>query len=139
MSSITTLVRASGVLAATAAMFALGPITTASADDPALIGTWTGHRERIASDEGYRNGDATLLISEQTGRTFRGVMTWTTPAGTQADGLAGAFTPDGNLIAGSDAEGVYSFSLVDPVTLDYCYSEHGDGYRTTCARLIKQT
>ncbi len=28
--------------------------------------------------------------------------------------------------------------LVDPVTLDYCYAGHGQGYRTTCARLQKE-
>jgi hypothetical protein len=137
MSSITTLGRI-GTVGAVCAMLALGPMAPASADDPALLGTWTGHRERIASDEGYRNGDATLMITDQTGRTFKGLMTWTTPDGVQEDGLVGAFTPDGNLIAGSDAEGTYTFSLVDPVTLDYCYSEHGAGYRTTCARLVKQ-
>lgn len=134
----TTFLLATSIGAAAAALVAIGPIATASADDPALIGTWTGHRERIASTEGYRNGDATLVVTEQTGRTFKGVMSWTTPDGTKGDGLVGAFTPDGNLIAGSDEEGTYSFSLVDPVTLDYCYSEHGVGYRTTCARLIKQ-
>jgi hypothetical protein len=138
MPSITTFVRATIIGAAALTLLALGPIATASADDPALLGTWTGHRERIASTEGYRDGDATLTISDQTGRTFRGVMTWTTPAGVQADPLVGAFTPDGNVIAGSDAEGVYSLRLIDPVTLDYCYSEHGDGFRTTCARLVKQ-
>jgi hypothetical protein len=52
--------------------------------------------------------------------------------------LVGPFTPDGTLVAGSDAEGTYSFQLVDPVTLDYCYAEHGQGYRTTCARLQKE-
>jgi hypothetical protein len=42
------------------------------------------------------------------------------------------------LVAGSDAEGTYSFKLVDSATLDYCYAEHGQGYRTTCARLQKE-
>jgi hypothetical protein len=133
-----TIARGTTIGAATFAMLALGPIATASADYPAMLGTWTGHRERLASTEGYRNGDATLVVTEQTGRTFKGARQWTTPGGTQEDGLVGAFTPDGNLIAGSDAEGTYTFSLVDPVTLDYCYSEHGSGYRTTCARLVKQ-
>jgi hypothetical protein len=138
MSKTTTLVRTCSIGAAAFALVAVGPIATASADDPALLGTWTGHRERISSSEGYRNGDATLMVTDQTGRTFTGLMTWTTPDGVQEDPLVGAFTQDGNLIAGSDNEGTYTFSLVDPVTLDYCYSEHGAGYRTTCARLIKQ-
>jgi hypothetical protein len=73
-----------------------GTAASSEPDNPNLIGTWTGHRERIASTEGYRNGDATLTVTDQTGWTF------------------------------------------DPVTLDYCYSEHGAGYRTTCARLQKE-
>lgn len=52
--------------------------------------------------------------------------------------LVGAFTPDGTIITGADDEGTYSFKLVDPATLGYCYSEHGDGFRTTCARLQRQ-
>jgi D-alanyl-D-alanine carboxypeptidase len=63
---------------------------------------------------------------------------WSTPEGPLQDDLVGAFTPDGTLVAGSDAEGTYSFKLVDPATLDYCYAEHGQGYRTTCARLQKE-
>jgi hypothetical protein len=30
------------------------------------------------------------------------------------------------------------FSLVNAMTLDYCYVQHQDGYRATCARLKKQ-
>ena len=120
------------------ALCAFSPIATAWADDPNLVGSWTGHRERIASTEGYRNGTATLVVTEQAGWTFRGYMQWSTPAGQLQDDLVGAFTPDGTLVAGSDAEGTYSFKLVDPATLDYCYAEHGQGYRTTCARLQKE-
>jgi hypothetical protein len=125
-------------LGAVTLLLAVLPMGTATAD-VSLLGTWTGHRERISSSDGYRNGTATLTVLEQTGSTFRGNLSWSTPEGEAQDDLVGAFTPDGRLIAGSDAEGTYSFSLVDPVTLDYCYSEHGPGFRTTCARLAKQT
>jgi hypothetical protein len=129
-----------GIALATAglAACALGPMPLAGAGTPNLLGSWSGHRERIASTEGYRNGDATLEISNQVGWTFQGSMSWTTPQGEKSDPLVGAFTPDGTLISGADAEGTYTFKLVDPVTLDYCYAEHGDGFRTTCARLTKQ-
>ena len=130
--------RAGVVAAAGAALCTLAPMPAAHADDPNLVGTWSGHRERIASTEGYRNGQATLVITAQTGWTFQGSMTWTTSQGDMHDELVGAFTPDGTLISGADDEGSYTFKLVDPVTLDYCYSEHGEGYRTTCARLRKE-
>jgi hypothetical protein len=119
-------------------MWALGPVATAAADQPNLLGTWSGHRERIASTEGYRNGTATLVVTEQTGWTFKGAMTWSTPQGDLSDPLVGAFTPDGTLISGADGEGTYTFALVDPTTLDYCYAEHGEGFRTTCAHLTRQ-
>lgn len=109
-----------------------------SSQDVSLVGTWTGHRERIASTEGYREGTATLTVTEQTGLTFKATMGWSTPQGDVREDLVGAFTPGGSLMAGGDAEGTYSFSLVNPATLDYCYVEHGEGYRTTCARLEQQ-
>jgi hypothetical protein len=144
LSDILNLSRASTVIKATAltavgvAVCAMVPTAVAVADTPNLVGSWSGHRERIASTEGYRNGDATLVITDQVGWTFKGSMTWTTPQGDMSDPLVGAFTPDGTLISGADGEGTYTFALVDAVTLDYCYAEHGDGFRTTCARLQKQ-
>ena len=103
-----------------------------------MKGTWTGHRERVSQTEGYRNGTATLVVAEEQGLTFKGTMHWSTSAGDKHDDLVGAFTPGGKLIAGADAEGTYVFNLIDPNTLDYCYSEHGEGFRTTCARLTRQ-
>ncbi|MBK5220533.1 MAG: hypothetical protein JJE35_12230 [Thermoleophilia bacterium] len=105
----------------------------------ALLGTWTGHRERIASTDGYRSGTSTLRVTQQKGLTFKGTMTWSTPDGPITEPLVGAYTPGGNLITGADEEGTYTFSLVNARTLDYCYAEAGDGYRTTCARLKKQS
>jgi hypothetical protein len=112
--------------------------TAASAQEFSIRGTWSGHRERISWTEGYRNGDATLTVDEQQGRTFKGKMRWTTPGGDVTEDLVGAFTPDGRLISGADAEGSYAFALIDPNTMDYCYSEHGQGFRTTCARLTRK-
>jgi hypothetical protein len=134
----TNLVRAGVIAAAAASVCALAPLPMANADNPDLVGTWIGHRERIASTEGYRNGEATLTVAEQTGWTFKGSLSRTTPEGDVSDPLVGAFTPDGTIISGADDEGRYTFTLVDPLTLDYCYAEHGAGYRTTCARLQKQ-
>jgi hypothetical protein len=110
----------------------------AFAQEFSMKGTWTGHRERIAETEGYRNGTATLIVTEEQGLTFKGEMHWSTSSGDQHDPLVGAFTPGGKLIAGADEEGTYVFTLVDANTLDYCYSETGKGFRTTCARLTRQ-
>jgi hypothetical protein len=109
-----------------------------SADEPSLVGTWTGQRDRIAKVEGRRGGLATLVITEQQGFTFKGHLKRSNPTGDEDEPLWGAFTPGARLMMGSDDEGTYIFSLVDPNTLDYCYSETGASPRTVCARLTRQ-
>jgi hypothetical protein len=103
-----------------------------------LVGTWTGERDRSAKVEGYRSGTATLVITEQKGRAFKGYLNRTNADGDVKEDLWGAFTPGARLIAGADDEGVYSFMLVDPNTLDYCYVESGKGPRAVCARLVRK-
>ena len=113
--------------------------TPALAADPDLVGTWVGERERIAANaDGYTKGPLTLSITKQEGRTFVGHLTRTYADKDDAeDALWGAFTPDGNLMVGADAEGTYAFSLVDADTLDYCYMEAGATVRAVCARLMR--
>jgi hypothetical protein len=103
-----------------------------------LVGTWGGERDRIAKVEGRRGGMATLVITEQQGRTFTGHLKRANPTGDEDEPLWGAFSPDARLIMGSDDEGTYIFTLIDPNTLDYCYSETGASARTVCARLTRQ-
>jgi hypothetical protein len=103
-----------------------------------LVGTWSGQRERMAKVEGYREGLATLVITEQKGRAFKGHLVRANKDGDVKEELWGAFTPGGRLIVGSDEEGYYWFTLVNNNTLDYCYAEAGAGARTTCARLTRQ-
>ncbi len=109
-----------------------------SADVPSLVGTWTGQRDRIAKVEGRRGGLATLVITEQQGSTFLGHLKRSNPTGDEDEPLWGAFTPDGQLMMGSDEEGFYIFRLIDENTLDYCYSESGPSARSVCARLARQ-
>ncbi len=107
-------------------------------DTVSLVGTWTGPRERIAKVEGWRDGTATLVITEQKGLTFTGHLSRTYETSDVKENLWGALTPGGNLIVGSDDEGIYSFDLVDPNTLDYCYVESAPSPRAVCARLKRQ-
>jgi hypothetical protein len=108
------------------------------ADMPSLVGTWTGQRDRIAKVDGRHGGLATLVITEQQGNTFMGRLKRANPTGDEEEPLWGAFAPDGQLMMGSDDEGTYIFRLVDPNTLDYCYSETGPSPRSVCARLVRQ-
>jgi hypothetical protein len=103
-----------------------------------LVGTWTGERDRSAKIEGYRSGLATLVITEQKGRAFKGYLSRTNKEGDEKEELWGAMTPAGRLIAGADDEGTYSFLLINRNTLDYCYVESGKGPRAVCARLVRK-
>jgi hypothetical protein len=109
-----------------------------SADEPSLLGTWTGQRDRIAKVEGRRGGLATLVITEQQGNTFIGRLKRSNPTGDEEEPLWGAFTPGAQLMMGADEEGTYIFRLIDPNTLDYCYTESGRSARAVCARLARQ-
>ncbi|MBZ6078100.1 hypothetical protein [Microvirga puerhi] len=119
------------------AVFLLG--SAAHAAEPfSLVGTWTGPRERLAKVEGRKEGTATLVVTEQNGRTFTGYLDRSNPEGNVKESLWGAFTPKGRLIVASDEEGIYSFDLVNRNTLDYCYVESGASARAVCARLKRQ-
>jgi hypothetical protein len=110
----------------------------AYAQQVSLVGTWAGQRERIAKVEGYRDGVATLVITEQKGRTFKGYLNRSNKDGDVKEDLWGAFSPDGRLMVGSDEEGIYSFMMINPNTLDYCYVEAGASARSVCARMVRQ-
>jgi hypothetical protein len=121
------------------ALAALVVASSARADEAfSLVGTWTGPRERLSKVDGWRAGNATLVVTEQKGRTFTGYLDRTNPSGDVKENLWGAFTPNGRLMMASDEEGFYSFDLIDNNTLDYCYSEAGSSPRTVCATLTRK-
>jgi hypothetical protein len=122
--------------AATALIVAATPLL--AAESVSLVGTWVGNRQRIAKEEGKRDGLATLVITEQQNGTFSGSLKRSNPTGDEEEPLWGAYTPGARLIMGSDEEGTYIFGLIDRNTLDYCYSETGSKARTVCARLVRQ-
>ena len=106
------------------------------ADDAVnLVGTWAGQRDRIAKQEGRRGGLATLVITDQQGRTFTGHLKRSNPTGDENESLWGAFTPGAKLMMDADDEGTYLFNQN---TLDYCYNEVGKTARVVCARLTRQ-
>jgi hypothetical protein len=109
----------------TAAILLMASSGAYAADEISLVGTWIGHRERAAKVEGWRDGTATLVVTEQRGLTFTGSLKRANADGDVEEKLWGAFTPAGRLMMGADKEGTYAFELVDANTLDYCYTEAG--------------
>jgi hypothetical protein len=126
------------LLATSALLASLAAGEAIAAEKVSLVGTWTGPRERIAKTEGLREGMATLVITEQKGRTFKGYLSRANKDGDVKEELWGAFTPGGRLMVGSDEEGIYSFALINTNTLDYCYVEAGNSARSVCARLSRK-
>jgi hypothetical protein len=124
------------IIAAVAVAMLVSPAV--AQQEVSLVGTWTGERDRSAMVEGYRSGPATLVVTEQKGRAFKGYLARTNAEGDEKEDLWGAFTPGARLIAGADEEGVYSFMLIDENTLDYCYVEAGKAPRAVCARLLRK-
>ncbi|MFD0009136.1 hypothetical protein ACFVJ4_43290 [Streptomyces sp. NPDC127178] len=109
--------------------------TSTGGDSPSLRGAWRGEREVINSATGFFRGAVTLKISEQRDRTFRGTVTYVTANGPMSKPVVGAFTPDVNVMSGSNDEGVYTFKLINHDILDYCYAEFGVPSATSCGRL----
>jgi hypothetical protein len=124
------------IIAAVAVAMLVSPAV--AQQEVSLVGTWTGERDRSAMVEGYRSGPATLVVTEQKGRAFKGYLARTNAEGDEKEDLWGAFTPGARLMAGADEEGVYSFLLIDENTLDYCYVEAGKAPRAVCARLVRK-
>lgn len=126
------------MLLASTALAVLLTTPLIAADQISFLGTWTGQRDRIGKVEGRRGGLATLVVTEQQGNTFVGRLKRSNASGDEEEPLWGAFTPDAKLMMGADDEGTYIFSLIDPNTMDYCYSETGKTPKAVCARLIRQ-
>ncbi|MEU9480526.1 hypothetical protein [Streptomyces sp. NPDC048191] len=128
-----------GVTAVTALLSA--PTAGAASADGGSIslrGTWRGEREVINSATGFFRGAVTLRISKQHDRTFKGVVSYVIANGsTVSKPVVGGFTPDGDVMSGSNDEGVYTFKLISRHTLDYCYAEFGVPSATSCGRLTR--
>ncbi len=82
--------------------------------DISLVGTWTGQRDRVPRSKDDAADLRPLVITEQQGNTFTGRLKRSNASGDVDEALWGAFTPGGKLMMGSDEEGTYIFSLINP-------------------------
>lgn len=107
-------------------------------DAVSLVGTWKGPRERIHSTQEYRADTTTVVITEQKGMTFRGEVRWTSPEGEQSEPFVGAFPTSGKIGVTAGADGTAIYELVNPTTINFCYTEVGSEFLTVCGHLTKQ-
>ena len=103
-----------------------------------LVGTWKGPRERVHVTQPTYSDTATIVITEQKGMTFRGEAKWTSPTGEHSEPFVGAFPISGKIGAGSSKDGQIVYELINPTTLNSCYTETGSEFLTSCSHLTKQ-
>lgn len=120
----------------------------ALAQQPAnMVGTWkgTGYAAHVGPSP-YRPADGagaklpdnglefTYVIKEQKGNRFAGEST----AGTVKETIIGAVQMDNRGGIMLDDDGQYAFVMVDPNTMDVCYSHHATANKlVACLRLTR--
>ena len=124
---------------------ALGLALPAAAQPPDLIGTWkgTGYAVRLGPSH-YRSTkdveaafpdkpvEFTYVIKGQHGHRFTGESTSRKGKKT----FIGAVQPGNRGGVILDSDGQYIFTLIDPNTIDMCYScQYPDNKQVTCFRL----
>lgn len=119
-----------------AAVVIAGP---ASAQDiPGLTGTWRGAGDGLSMEDGPLTGPITVSVSEQSGRSFRAEIAYSTRDGEERERLVGTLSPDGTSIYFAGDDGILLGSVAGS-TMDACYLETDDDDAFAgCARLTRQ-
>jgi hypothetical protein len=122
-----------------AACLLVATAAPALAQDPTLVGTWKGTVAGIGADGDAQSGDVTWVITQQTGRTFRGHVTYPDKGGAGARSeFVGAIAADDRTIMTADDDGFTSGHFLDLNTIDHCYVEMGIDKKVACARIVRQ-
>jgi hypothetical protein len=118
----------SALLTAAVAGFVTTPAL--AQDIPNLVGTWKGSALAVhIGATPYRSADSanvqfgnaqeyTYTITEQRGQRFAGKMT----GGRFTETIIGALAPDNRTGMMLDDDGQYRLTLIDPNTIDMCYT-----------------
>lgn len=100
-----------------------------AADEPSLLGTWTGPGQGAGREGGWTNDAMTLEITGQRGRAFVGRETY--DKGERED-FFGIVAGDGRTVYIVDGDGQQFGTLTAPDTLDICYLESGPDAEAAC-------
>lgn len=108
-------------------------------DAPKLTGTWKAAASDGMSQDGPVGGPVTLVVGEQTGRSFKAEIIYAGESGEMREPLLGTVTPDGKTVLLVGDDGFHMATLQSATVLDTCYVEaDDDDGMVVCSRLEKQ-
>ena len=123
----------SGCAAAVAA-----PVTSAPPVGHAelqLVGDWTGE----VDGDGDGVTDMTVATAADDGVAFDGDLTFAIAGVARTEPVHAAMTPIGHLVAEIGEDASIEVHIVDPATLDYCFSRYGTDFVYSCGTLTRQS
>jgi opacity protein-like surface antigen len=98
-----------------------------------LIGDWTG----VADDHGDGVIDMTVGTAADDGSGFDGDLTFAIAGAQTTQAVHAAMTPHGHLVAEIGDDASIELHIVDPATLDYCFSRYGTDFVYSCGQLTR--
>lgn len=98
-----------------------------------LIGDWTG----VADDAGDGVTGMRVVTAAADGTVFDGDLTFAIGGEGHTEPVHAAMTPHGHLVAEIGADASIEVHIVDPATLDYCFSRYGTDFVYSCGSLSR--
>lgn len=98
-----------------------------------LIGDWTGVADEVG--DGVTGMQVVTAAADGTG--FDGDLTFAIGGQAHTEPVHAAMTPHGHLVAEIGADASIEVHIVDPVTLDYCFSRYGTDFVYSCGSLSR--
>jgi hypothetical protein len=118
----------SGCAAAAAAPVIAEPVGHAEFQ---LVGAWSGDRD----EHGDGVSGMAVTSAAADGTVFDGELTFVIAGATTTEPVHAEMTPHGHLVAEIGADASIEVHIVDPATLDYCFSRYGTDFVYSCGRL----
>jgi hypothetical protein len=127
-------------LVGAAVLIGVGMLTGCSAAPPVghaeleLVGDWTGAAD--AAGDGVV--DMAVMRAADDGTDFDGELTFLIGGTKTTESVHAEMTPHGHLVAAIGADASIEVHIVDPATLDYCFSRYGTDFVYNCGQLSRQ-
>ena len=121
----------SGCAAAAASPVASG--TPVGHAELQLVGDWSG----VVDDDGDGVTGMTVSTAADDGVTFDGDLTFAIAGVPTTEAVHAAMTPIGHLVAEIGEDASIEMHIVDPATLDYCFSRYGTDFVYSCGTLTR--
>jgi hypothetical protein len=100
-----------------------------------LIGDWVG----VVDDDGDGVTGMTVATAADDGVAFDGDLTFAIAGVPRTEAVHAAMTPIGHLVAEIGDDASIEVHIVDPATLDYCFSRYGTDFVYSCGTLTRQS